>query len=756
MLVFALLAAGIVTTGYLYYRNYERHFRAGIEQQLSVIADLKVGGLAHWRKERLGDAETLNNPAFSALVRRFFENPKDTDAQRLLQICVNKYQTHSNYQRVFLTDTQGVIRLTAPAASPMVVPHLARDAAAGLSSGQVAFLDLHRDTPDGPAHMAVVAPMFDEQDGRRPLGLLVLRIDPETYLYPFIKRWPTPSRTAETLLVRRDGNDALFLNELRFQTNTALNLRVPLDRTEMPAVQAALGREGIMEGLDYRGVPVVAVLRAIPDSPWSLVARMDLAEVYAPMRERFWQMVVLIGALLLGAGAFVGLVWRQQRVRFYREKYAVSEALRQEQTLMLALMENLPARVYFKDAASRFLRVNPAMARLFGLSDPAQAVGKSDADFFAAAHARKALADEQEIIRTGQPLLDLEEKATWPDGAESWVLTSKLPLRDGAGRLIGTCGISSDITKRKQAEAEREEALDRLQKIASQVPGVVYQFRLRPDGTACLPYASDGLCEIYRVSPEEVRENASKLFVRHHPDDNDGIVASIQQSAQDLTPWHHEYRVKFDDGTERWLFGNALPQREAGGSILWHGFITDITARKQAEAALRESEEKYRLLVENAREAIYVVQQGVIQFANRLALDLSGQREAGLVGRSILDFIPPEDRAEVEAHHQRLLRDEITESQREYRLRGQGGALLWLSVNAVRILWNGQPATLNFASDITERKRADEQIQQQLDELRRWQSVMLGREDRNMKTKREVNELLHRLGEPIRYASQEQ
>ena len=168
-----------------------------------------------WRKERLADAETLNNPAFSALVRRFFEKPKDTDAQRLLQLWMNKYPTHLDYKRVFLTDTQGVIRMTAPEASPMVVPHLARDAAAGLSSGQVAFLDLHRDTPDGPAHMAVMAPIFDEQDGRRPLGLIVLRIDPETYLYPFIKRWPTPSRTAETLLVRREGNEAVFLNELR-------------------------------------------------------------------------------------------------------------------------------------------------------------------------------------------------------------------------------------------------------------------------------------------------------------------------------------------------------------------------------------------------------------------------------------------------------------------------------------------------------------------------------------------------------------
>jgi PAS domain S-box-containing protein len=145
------------------------------------------------------------------------------------------------------------------------------------------------------------------------------------------------------------------------------------------------------------------------------------------------------------------------------------EALRQEQTLMLALMENLPARVYFKDAASRFLRVNPAMAKLFGLSDPAQAAGKSDADFFSAEHACQALADEQEILRTGQPLLDIEERATWPDGTERWVLTTKLPLRDGAGRLIGTCGISSDITERKRAEEQIRRLHEELQRHAAEL-----------------------------------------------------------------------------------------------------------------------------------------------------------------------------------------------------------------------------------------------------------------------------------------------
>ena len=151
--------------------------------------------------------------------------------------------------------------------------------------------------------------------------------------------------------------------------------------------------------------------------------------------------------------------------------------------------------------------------------------------------------------------------------------------------------LSRDITGRKQLEAAQREAQERFQKITQLVPGVIYQFRLRPDGSTCLPYVSDAFHSLFRLDPAEVREDASGTLMRAHPDDLESFMASIQTSARDLTLWQHEYRLKFDDGTVRWVFGNSLPQREADGSTLWNGFITDITERKKAEIIARGSQE---------------------------------------------------------------------------------------------------------------------------------------------------------------------
>jgi PAS domain S-box-containing protein len=145
------------------------------------------------------------------------------------------------------------------------------------------------------------------------------------------------------------------------------------------------------------------------------------------------------------------------------------KALAHERYLLKTLMDTVPDAIYFKDTDSRFIRTNKAHAgRWFGLSDPAQAVGKTDFDFFSEEHARQAYEDEQEIIRTGQPLLNIEERETWPDRPDTWVVTSKMPLRDEEGKITGTFGLTRDITDRKRAEEALKEYSERLEEMVEE------------------------------------------------------------------------------------------------------------------------------------------------------------------------------------------------------------------------------------------------------------------------------------------------
>lgn len=152
---------------------------------------------------------------------------------------------------------------------------------------------------------------------------------------------------------------------------------------------------------------------------------------------------VIIAALIVGVAAFGYIATTLKR--------QAEQDLERERFLVETLMDNIPDHIYFKDRDSRFIRINKAMAEIFKLKAPSAAIGRTDFDFFLPEHARQAFEDEQTIISSGRPLVDREEKETWPDGSVTWVSTTKVALRE-KGRVVGTFGISRDITARKRAE----------------------------------------------------------------------------------------------------------------------------------------------------------------------------------------------------------------------------------------------------------------------------------------------------------------
>ena len=270
----------------------------------------------------------------------------------------------------------------------------------------------------------------------------------------------------------------------------------------------------------------------------------------------------------------------------------------------------------------------------------------------------------------------------------------------------------------QQAEALHLDALDRFRKLTELVPGVVYQFRLRPDGSACMPYVSDAFHNMFHLTADEVREDATKALMRAHPDDVQNFMASIQASAQDMTPWQHEYRLKFDDGTVRWVFGNSQPQREADGSVLWHGFITDITERKQTEVALVDAEERWRFAIEGAGDGLWDwnVQTGVAFYSPRYKemLGFAGD-EIGTTADEWTRRIHPDDAPSVFASLQPYMAGKPGSATVEFRMLCKDGSWQWTLGRGMVVSRDTDGKALRMIgtnTDITARKQAEEALRE--------------------------------------------
>jgi PAS domain S-box-containing protein len=570
VVIFVLLVAGIITDGCLYYRNYEQQFRAEAEHELSAIAELKVDELAQYRRERLEDAAMFfNNAAFSGLVRRFFDHPEDVDAQRQIQEWTGKLMATDQYDLVRLLDAQGVTRLSSPAGVPPVSSVVLQRIPEILRLGQVAFQDFHRNEHDQRVYLDILIPILDEQDASRPLGVFYLRIDPEKYFYPFIQRWPVPSRTAETLLVRQDGNDALFLNELKFQTNTALNLRIPLENTNVAAVKAVLGQKGIVEGRDYRGEPVLAALLAVPDSPWFLVARMDTAEVFAPMRARFWQVVVMICVLLFGSGACVGLVWRQQRVRFYQAKYEAEEA----RTKLSAIVESSEDAIVSESLDGIITNWNASAERIYGYS-AAEAIGKPITILIPPEHPNEFPQFTGKIKR-GEAIKHFETDRIRKNGERIQMSLSLSPVKDEAGAIVGISVIGRDITERKRTE----EKLRQLSRAVEQSPASIVI--TNPAGD--IEYVNPKFIEVTGYTLAEALGKNPRIL--KSGEKGPEAYRELWQTITAGKEWNGEFLNKKKNGELYWESASISPIRDLAGRITHYVAVKeDITARKQTEA----------------------------------------------------------------------------------------------------------------------------------------------------------------------------
>ena len=279
----------------------------------------------------------------------------------------------------------------------------------------------------------------------------------------------------------------------------------------------------------------------------------------------------------------------EHSIRYTLERLQLCKELELEQYILRSLMENLPDNIYLKDRESKFVRVSRAMADWFNLDDPAAAVGKSDEDFFTEEHAAQARADEVELMEVGEPVLDKVEKETWPDGRTTWVSTSKLPLRDREENVVGTFGVSRDITAQQEAlnalsQSERlnrqivDTALDAF--VGMDAEGTIIDWN--PQAEVIFGWKSEealGRTLAETIIPERFRA-AHAAGLKHFLKTGEGSVIQKRIELDALHKSGREFPVEV-----------TISPIQHAESCIFSAFVHDITNRKQTEKELLESKE---------------------------------------------------------------------------------------------------------------------------------------------------------------------
>jgi PAS domain S-box-containing protein len=304
------------------------------------------------------------------------------------------------------------------------------------------------------------------------------------------------------------------------------------------------------------------------------------------------------------------------------ERKRVENLLESERDLFRAMMDNTTDRIYFKDRDSRFLLINQSLALHFGIRDPAEAVGKRDFDYFSEEHARQAFEDEQQLVDSEKPFLNIEEKETWPDGHITWVSTTKFPMRDRTGQIIGTFGISRDITDRKSIEGSILQANEELEKTNRTLQTEIAErkraeeelaherelFRTMMDNSSDYIYFKDDehrFLLINRALAERLHlEDPTQAVGKTEYDFHSEKLArqakadeeKILDTGQPLTEL--EEKEIGPDGHELWTLTSKFPMRDGEGHVVGvFGISRDITERKNMDLAIQLANDKLSIMV---------------------------------------------------------------------------------------------------------------------------------------------------------------
>jgi two-component system cell cycle sensor histidine kinase/response regulator CckA len=461
--LFLVIAISLVTAGLWFYQDESRIIRQKSYNELKAIGDLKTSQLLAWRTDRASNIQiTTQDPFFRSAILQWLENPQDTTLQENILKRMDDMRSMQDIDNVILVTPDGRILLSLDPRLTSLEDNTQELVNQVITAGNMVFGNLSRCPICPQVHLDIGSPILDAHD--RPVAVLILRTDPQAYLYPLIQTWPLPSQSAETLLVRREGDEVIFLNTLRHREDLVLTLRIPITQTDLPAVRATLGESGEVIGKDYRGMPVLADIRQIPGSDWYMVTKIDLSEALAEARYHGQVILIFIGLSILVSGALVGLLFINRQGRLYQELFTAEYQRNIAREEIRATLYSIGDGVISTDVTGSITRMNPVAEQLTGWSE-AEAIGKYLKDIFQILNEESRTEVEnpvERVIQEGKVVgLANHTLLRSRDGSLRPISDSGAPIYEESGKISGVVLVFRDQTEERTAAQSLLDSEDR-------------------------------------------------------------------------------------------------------------------------------------------------------------------------------------------------------------------------------------------------------------------------------------------------------
>ncbi len=600
-------------------------------------------------------------------------------------------------------DTRGEPILTLGPTDTTAHAQAVRDV---LAHPRLVPVDLHRN-PDGRIEYGLLTPVT-QPDGQL-LGVAYLSWLAEESLYPLISAWPVPTETAETFIVRREGDEVLYLTPLRHEPDAALQKRLPLAAPHLPAALAARGEKGILpQAQDYRGEPVLAYATAIADTPWLLIAKIDQREAQARMRETAWISALILGLILLltyGAGV---AWWHRDRARALAATREAN-ARREGERLWKLALDAARDGVWDWHLDSNRLELSHAWKAMLGYGE--RDLGKDLDAWKRLVHPEdlpQAMAAVEAHLAGETPRYESIQRLRCQDGSWKWVLDRGAVLeREADGKPRRMVGTLTDLSAQKAVEL----ALRKMRDALAKAQQLTHLGSFEYDIATRQSIWSEEQYRIYGFVPSGTPPTDDFLLGLVHPDDRHPLLQTWTAALHSQAIFRHEHRILHPDGGVRWLYHQAYPDYDANGQLVRYlGTTLDITERKEAEERLRVSEEHLRLATEGAELGVWYWEMATQQL-NWSARCREHQALPPGAEPSFTHFyaaMHPDDRDRVEGLIQAAV-DAGGEYHAEYRILHADGRMRWLS--APGHVYRDAAGTLvgmgGITQDITTRKQAE-------------------------------------------------